>query len=306
MTPRLADGAAAALVGRGDRGPRVRAIRWHTDGSSRFSLLVRVPGEPTDARARPGGQPGCGKALSVRRPGSPRAASSTSVSLATAREVLEVSGWRATDLDLMIVDYVVPTSHETQPPALGVAAAKTIVPTAAFGHVMTGGSRWRSPCRATISRRACPARGSRSRLDVGRGGARAMKPSEGAVRRTHFLGIGSAVPDRVVTNEDLSARMDTSDEWIQQRTGIRERRHVTEECGATDLGTIAAERALERAGRSISDIDADHLRDSLGGHRVSRVRLSARGQARRAEHSAPSMFAINARDSSTRSPVRTR
>src|SRR5688500_7442491 len=47
---------------------------------------------------------------------------------------------------------------------------------------------------------------------------------EVTMRRTRFLGTGFAVPDRVVTNEDLSARMDTSDEWIRTRTGIGERR----------------------------------------------------------------------------------
>lgn len=64
-----------------------------------------------------------------------------------------------------------------------------------------------------------------------------------------------AVPDRVVTNDDLSERMDTSDEWIQQRTGIRERRHIEEDCGGTDLGMRAARQALEAAGLEIGDID---------------------------------------------------
>ena len=46
--------------------------------------------------------------------------------------------------------------------------------------------------------------------------------------RTRFLGTGFAVPDRVVTNDDLSEMMDTSDEWIRTRTGIQERRWVRE------------------------------------------------------------------------------
>ncbi len=63
---------------------------------------------------------------------------------------------------------------------------------------------------------------------------------------------GIAVPDKVVTNDDLSARLDTSDEWIMERTGIRERR-----VGGT-TSTLAAEagqQALERAGLDPSDID---------------------------------------------------
>ncbi len=75
------------------------------------------------------------------------------------------------------------------------------------------------------------------------------------VARTHILGMGHAVPDNVVTNDDLAKVMDTSDEWVQQRTGIRERRHIVSDCGATDLGKIAAEQALDAAGLTIADID---------------------------------------------------
>ncbi len=71
----------------------------------------------------------------------------------------------------------------------------------------------------------------------------------------HILGVGTALPDHVVTNDDLSERMDTSHEWIEQRTGICERRHIAGDCGGTDLGKIAAERALEAAGLGIEDID---------------------------------------------------
>ena len=71
----------------------------------------------------------------------------------------------------------------------------------------------------------------------------------------HILGVGTALPENVVTNDDLSERMDTSHEWIEQRTGICERRHIVSDCGGTDLGKIAAERALEAAGLGIEDID---------------------------------------------------
>ncbi len=75
------------------------------------------------------------------------------------------------------------------------------------------------------------------------------------VERTHILGVGHAVPDNIVTNDDLSKVMDTSDEWVHQRTGIRQRRHIAADCGATDLGKIAAEQALSCAGLTIADID---------------------------------------------------
>jgi len=75
------------------------------------------------------------------------------------------------------------------------------------------------------------------------------------VKRSRILGVGAAVPSRTVTNDDLSRRMDTSDEWIQQRTGIRERRYVEVDTGATELGARAAEAALAEAKLDITDID---------------------------------------------------
>ena len=74
--------------------------------------------------------------------------------------------------------------------------------------------------------------------------------------RTRFLGTGFAVPDRVVTNDDLSQMMDTSDEWIRTRTGIRERRWVREGETGVDLALAATHRALEMAGEPVSAIDA--------------------------------------------------
>ena len=67
-----------------------------------------------------------------------------------------------------------------------------------------------------------------------------------------ITGWGAAVPDKVVTNDDLSARLDTSDAWITERTGIKER-HIG---GTTsELAVAAARQALERAGRAAADID---------------------------------------------------
>ena len=76
--------------------------------------------------------------------------------------------------------------------------------------------------------------------------------------RTVFLGTGHFVPERVVTNDDLAQLMDTSDEWIQQRTGIKRRHYVDwekEPMGASDLGTRAARAALEKAGVSKDEVD---------------------------------------------------
>src|SRR6185436_559737 len=74
--------------------------------------------------------------------------------------------------------------------------------------------------------------------------------------RSRIAGIGSYVPKNVVTNEDLKKYMDTSDEWIQERTGIKERRyaHRTDET-TTTMGVEAAKIAIERAGISPQDID---------------------------------------------------
>lgn len=77
-----------------------------------------------------------------------------------------------------------------------------------------------------------------------------------AILRTKILGTGHHVPDRVVTNKELESLMDTTDEWIQQRTGIKERRWISEETGASDLALPATQRALEAAGLTAKDIDA--------------------------------------------------
>jgi 3-oxoacyl-[acyl-carrier-protein] synthase III len=74
--------------------------------------------------------------------------------------------------------------------------------------------------------------------------------------RTRFLGTGFAVPDRVVTNEDLSRIMDTSDEWIRTRTGIQERRWVREGETGVDLALAATRRALEMADVPAASVDA--------------------------------------------------
>ena len=73
--------------------------------------------------------------------------------------------------------------------------------------------------------------------------------------KSRILGIGSYLPERVVKNSDLEKLMDTSDEWIQQRTGVRERRFVDEGVGTSDLGYRASLRAIQQAGLTAQDID---------------------------------------------------
>ncbi|MFO0774587.1 MAG: beta-ketoacyl-ACP synthase III [Nitrospiraceae bacterium] len=68
-------------------------------------------------------------------------------------------------------------------------------------------------------------------------------------------GTGSYVPERVVTNADLERMVATSDEWITERTGIRERHVVAEGEACSDLGVKAAERALKAAGVAAADLD---------------------------------------------------
>jgi 3-oxoacyl-[acyl-carrier-protein] synthase-3 len=76
------------------------------------------------------------------------------------------------------------------------------------------------------------------------------------MRRSCFLGTGFAVPDNVVTNDDLSRVMDTSDEWIRTRTGIRERHWVTEGETGADLALRATKAALESAELDAGALDA--------------------------------------------------
>jgi 3-oxoacyl-[acyl-carrier-protein] synthase-3 len=73
--------------------------------------------------------------------------------------------------------------------------------------------------------------------------------------RARIAGIGTYVPPRVVTNEDLTQWMDTSDEWIVQRTGIEERRWVEPDVSTSDLAVAASRAALEDAGWEAGDVD---------------------------------------------------
>lgn len=74
-------------------------------------------------------------------------------------------------------------------------------------------------------------------------------------RGAGILGMGIYIPERVVTNDDLSKIVDTSDEWIYTRTGIKERRFVAPEQATSDLAIEAGKRALKDANVSIDEIE---------------------------------------------------
>lgn len=70
-----------------------------------------------------------------------------------------------------------------------------------------------------------------------------------------IVGTGSYVPDKILSNFDIEKIVDTSDEWIRTRTGIRERRIASDDIASSDLGTIAAKRAIEKAGISAQEVE---------------------------------------------------
>lgn len=76
-----------------------------------------------------------------------------------------------------------------------------------------------------------------------------------SVTRSAITGIGGYLPEGVVTNEDLARIVDTSDEWIVERTGIRERRRAAPDQPTSDLAVEAARRALAAAGRTAAEVD---------------------------------------------------
>ncbi len=113
----------------------------------------------------------------------------------------------------------------------------------------------------------------------------------GDLRPVGILGTGSYTPERVLTNADLEKMVDTSDEWIVTRTGIRERRIASSEQAASDLSYEAARKALANAGISAEELDmiivatvtpdmafpstACILQDKLGAKKAAALDVSA-------------------------------
>lgn len=82
-----------------------------------------------------------------------------------------------------------------------------------------------------------------------------VEPSALPVFNAGIVGLGMCVPDRIVTNDDLAKIVETSDEWIASRTGIRQRRVADAETTTSDLAAIAAQRALADAHMDAADLD---------------------------------------------------
>ena len=108
---------------------------------------------------------------------------------------------------------------------------------------------------------------------------------------SQILGTGAYAPEKVLTNRDLEKMVDTSDEWIRERTGIGERRIAAEGEAASDLALCASQRALEAASVRATDLDmiivgtisADHpmpacaayLQRKLGASQIPAFDVSA-------------------------------
>ena len=104
-----------------------------------------------------------------------------------------------------------------------------------------------------------------------------------------IAGVGYSVPQTVITNEDLTKLYDTSDEWIYTRTGIKERRLVSGDETAIDLGFEAAKNAIAKSGIKVEDIDlviaassappqlypaiACHIQSALATHKLNLNKL---------------------------------
>ncbi len=109
--------------------------------------------------------------------------------------------------------------------------------------------------------------------------------------RIGIMSVGAALPERVVTNEEISRRVDTTDQWIVDRTGIRERRVAAPDELTSHLGFRAAEQALDRSGLAPADLDlvlvattspdayfpstAVLIADRLGAHSAAAYDLAA-------------------------------
>lgn len=112
-----------------------------------------------------------------------------------------------------------------------------------------------------------------------------------SLRPSGIVGLGSYLPEKKMTNKDIAEIVDTNDEWIVSRTGIRERRIALTEEAASDLGTKAALKALKNAGIEGSDVDmvivatvtpdmafpstACIIQDRIGADKASAFDLSA-------------------------------
>ncbi len=123
-------------------------------------------------------------------------------------------------------------------------------------------------------------------------------------RRTIITGTGHYVPPRIVTNQDLEKLMDTSDEWIRERSGIRERHHVDAGVGTSDLAIEASRRAMAAAGVEPSSIDfviaatlsPDHYFPGIGVLVQARLGLGTTGALDVRNQCSGFLYALSAAD----------
>lgn len=138
LAARLADGAAVAIVGPGEEGPRVGAIRWGVDGT----LADRFWCESPASRDYPNRVSAAALAEGRQYPRAsleeiaPAARDRLSVAI---REVIEEMSWTPDSVDTFVIDYADPLLAREVGETLGFAASRTTVPTAQFGHVMAAG-----------------------------------------------------------------------------------------------------------------------------------------------------------------------
>jgi len=138
LTPRFGDGAAAAIVGPGEHGPRVRALRWYTDGTRVEQFWCEYPASRQYPHRVTREDLRAGKHF-------PRADLAALAGLVrerlaeTSRQVLSDCGLAARELDAALVDYVVPSVARDAAADVGVEGSRVGVPTADFGHVLAGG-----------------------------------------------------------------------------------------------------------------------------------------------------------------------
>jgi len=122
--------------------------------------------------------------------------------------------------------------------------------------------------------------------------------------RTVITGTGHYVPPRIVTNDDLTKLMDTSDEWIRERSGIRERHHVDGGVGTSDLAVEAARRAIDHAGIDPGTIDfvvaatlsPDHYFPGIGVQIQAKLGLGTTGALDVRNQCSGFLYALSAAD----------
>ena len=118
--------------------------------------------------------------------------------------------------------------------------------------------------------------------------------------RSVVQGCGAYLPERVVSNDELAKKVETSDEWIQQRTGIKQRHIAADGEFTSHLAIKASQRALDHAGMKASDLDLIVLATATPDETFPATATARAGGARHDQGAPPSTSRRCARASSTR------